>query len=244
MPCLTPRAKTEPGFRIGRRVSEIDARRHLMKRFLVGLMVAATATIGFGSVAFASPSAWTEYVYNSSGNALKGIALPNSSDGMASFDFASGVYTALLTTSDKSLTGDLTGKTLNDTVTVSGVTGTFVDQNGGGCTPDNPSVRLYFNSGGTGEGGQRGFYTTFWWSNPVSVQLANGTLAPMSVSLNDPGAWSDWNGTNGASVPDAFNTAVTKVLSVGLSFGGGCFFENGVTTDDGTGTFASMFTES
>jgi len=212
-----------------------------MQRFVVALMVAAMATIGFGSVAFASPSAWTEYIYDSSGNALKGVALPDSSGGSASFNFASGVYTALLTTSDKSLTGDLTGMTLNDTVTVSGVTGTFVDQNGDGCATA-PSVRLYFNSGGTGEGGQRGFYTTFWWSNPVSYQLANGT-GTMNVSLGDPSQWSDWNGTNGATVPDAFNTAVTKVHSVGLSFGGGCFFENGVTTDDGTGTFASVFTE-
>lgn len=215
-----------------------------MKRLLVGLLVAATATIGFGSVAFASTGAWTEFVYNSSGNALKGVALPDSSGGNASFDFASGVYTALLTTSDKSLTGDLTGRTLNATVTMSGVTGAFVDQNGSTCgTP--PSVRLYFNSGGTGQGGQRGFYTTFWWSNPVSLVLANGTFAPMSVSLNDPGAWSDWNGTFGddPAIAGAFATAATKVLSVGLSFGGGCFFENGVTVDSGSGTFSSTFSE-
>jgi hypothetical protein len=53
--CWTPRAKTDPEFRIGRRVTEIDARRQLMKRFLVGLMVAAVAAIGFGGMgAFAS----------------------------------------------------------------------------------------------------------------------------------------------------------------------------------------------
>ena len=33
------------------------------------------------------------------------------------------------------------------------------------------------------------------------------------------------------------------VQTVGLSFGGGCFFENGVTTSDGGGTFTSTFTE-
>jgi hypothetical protein len=219
-----------------------------MKRFLVGILMAATATIGFGSAASASTSAWTEFIYNSSGNALKGVALPDSSGGNASFNFAPGVFTALLTTSDKSLTGDLSGKTLTATVTVTGVTGSFVDQNNGGCLPDNQSVRLYFNSGGTGEGGQRGFYTTFWWSNPMSVQLVNdgsGSLSgTMSVTLSDPSLWSDWNGQNGSTVADAFNTAATKVLSVGLSFGGGCFFENGVTVDSGSGTFSSEFTES
>ena len=34
-----------------------------------------------------------------------------------------------------------------------------------------------------------------------------------------------------------------NVQTVGLSFGGGCFFENGVTTSDGSGAFNSTFTE-
>jgi hypothetical protein len=29
-----------------------------------------------------------------------------------------------------------------------------------------------------------------------------------------------------------------------MSFGGGCFFENGVTTSDGSGSFTSTFSES
>jgi len=212
-------------------------------------MVAATAAIGFGSAAFASTSAWTEFVYNSSGNALKGVALPASADGTASFNFASGVYTATLITSDESLTSDLTGKTLNDSVSVTGMSAgaSFQDQNNGGCTPDNRSVRLFFTSGGTGEGGQRGFYTTFWWSNPSSLTLTNNVNGTFSASLSDPSQWSDWNGQKGdsrADVTAAFNTAVTKVHSVGLSFGGGCFFENGVTTSDGSGTIKSSFSES
>ena len=51
-------------------------------------------------------------------------------------------------------------------------------------------------------------------------------------------------GGYGCNVTAAFNTAVTKVHSVGLSFGGGCFFENGVTTSDGSGTIKSSFSES
>jgi hypothetical protein len=107
-------------------------------------------------------------------------------------------------------------------------------------------VRLFFTSGGTEEGGQRGFYTTFWWSNPASLTLTNNVNGTFSASLGDPSQWSDWNGQKGDSSPDvtaAFNTATTKVHSVGLSFGGGCFFENGVTTSDGSGMFKSSFSE-
>jgi hypothetical protein len=68
----------------------------------------------------------------------------------------------------------------------------------------------------------------------------------MTVSLADPGQWSDWNGQVGNSSPDVtagFNAAVAKVSTVGISFGGGCFFENGVTTSDGSGAFTSAFSE-
>lgn len=224
-----------------------------MRRVATGVVGAAVAMIGFASAALATTSVWTESVYNSSDHALKGVALTNSTGGNASFDFAPNVFTATLTSNDESVTGDLTGKTLHDTVSVTGMspTATFVDQNSGGCLPDNKTVRFFFQSGGTGAGGQRGFFTTVWWSNPVSVQLVNvgvGVAAQsISASLSDPSMWSDWNGQSGSSTPDitaAFNRAVSKVQSVGLSFGGGCFFENGVTTSDGSGTFSSSFSES
>lgn len=224
-----------------------------MRRVVTGVVVAAVAVIGFASTALATTSAWTESIYNSSDHALKGVALTNSSGGTASFDFAPNVFTATLTSNDESFTGDLTGKTLHDTLSVTGMSPTamFVDQNNGGCVPDNKTVRFFFQSGGTGAGGQRGFFTTIWWSNPVSVQLVNvgGGVAQqtISASLSDPSMWSDWNGQSGSSSPEvtaAFDTAVSKVRSVGLSFGGGCFFENGVTTSDGSGTFNSSFSES
>ena len=40
------------------------------------------------------------------------------------------------------------------------------------------------------------------------------------------------------------DAAVAKVSTVGVSFGGGCFFENGVTTSDGSGSFTNTFSES
>ena len=59
------------------------------------------------------------------------------------------------------------------------------------------------------------------------------------ASMADPAEWSDWNGQGGNSSPavmEAFVEATHKVQAIGLSFGGTCFFETGVTP---TGTFTT-----
>lgn len=233
----------------------------LLKRSLVALLPLAALLIG--STPAAAETGWTEFVYNPSGHALMpmqpGEVLQNS----ALIDFVPGQFVALLTTSDSSLTGDLSGKTLTDLVSVQGVAGSVVDQNSGGCTPDNPFVRFYFTSpagAGTsfpapgqplfhgGGGTPAGFYSKFWWSNPVHLDLVPGTLnVPMSVAVGDTTQWSDWNGQAANSSSDVtarFDDAIQHVQSVGLSFGGGCFFENGVSVDSGGGAFESEFIES
>jgi len=157
----------------------------------------------------------------------------------------------LLTTTDASLTGDLSGKTLNVTVSVTGGSGTFKDQHNGDCPPDNKSVRFFFTSpkaSGTTGTGTTGFFTQFWWSNPMSVPLVTDPQGPMTISqpVNAVHMWSDFNGKfndDNLETMEAFSVAIHNVQSVGLSFGGGCFFENGVTTSDGMGTFNSTFTE-
>ena len=150
-----------------------------------------------------------------------------------SFRFLFNRYTALLITSDNGLVDNLSGKTLSDTVSVSGMnsTATFVDQNGGSSVPNIASVRLYFESAvssgssfpapGPPTNGlpPSGFYTQFWWSNPVHINLVNdltGGVPPisMSASLTMPSQWSDWGGQNGASSPavtEGFNEAVQHV---------------------------------
>jgi hypothetical protein len=176
---------------------------------------------------------WTVYNYNPSGRSLYPQPA-NFSNGVASFTFQPNLFAALLTTGDKTLTGNLTGKTLTDTITVSGATDTFVTQNGGGCG-NPPAVRFYFSTPGFS-------YTNFWWSNPVSYVLANGTVT-LSAPLSDPSQWSDWNGEFGTQNPSEFAQAVSKVQQVGLSFGGDCFFENGATVASGTALFQSQFSE-
>jgi hypothetical protein len=212
-----------------------------MKRFIgiIGALVLVGVVVVPTSALASSSTSWKVYNYNSSGHALAPQAPTSITGDSATFNFAANTYAALLVTSEKSATGDLTGKTLGETITVTGVGGSFVDQNDGGCTPDNQSVRLFFESPGNA-------FTNFWWSNPASVQLSGNTATiTISAALADPSAWSDFDGQAGNSSPSVtagFMAAVAKVSSVGLSFGGGCFFENGVTTSDGSGTFAGALT--
>jgi hypothetical protein len=178
-----------------------------------------------------STAAWSAYNYNPANANItpKSAAFDGTT---ASFTFAPDVFTARLTTQAKSLTGDLTGKTLHDTITVTGAT-TFTTHFGGGCL-NAPAVRFFFIAKTNGP-----FATTdYWWSVAQNYVLANGT-----VTLNEPLLpvdWSDINGQPAASNSAAFNNAVANVREIGLSFGGDCFYENGAA---GTGTFSSTFTE-
>src|ERR1700688_2511328 len=204
---------------------------------------------------------WTAYDYNPSNQAIAPRTSPNSMPATTTgttttFQFKAGIYTALLTTTDPSLTGDLSMKTLKDTISVNGDAASFMTQhNGGDCVSNFPAaVRFYFRSpsaSGPSTGTPpAGFYTQFWWSNPVDVRLLTGNQPPTTIMANmfDPTEWSDWNGQRGDSSPavtEAFLEATHKVLEIGLSFGGECFFETGVTP---TGTFTSeqlysMFSE-
>lgn len=186
---------------------------------------------------------WTVYDYNSSGQEIaprnSPASMPATTTGSTTmFNFLSDHYTALLTTNDKSLTGDLSTTTLTDQIQLAGPATMFETQHGGGdCVGNTPAaVRFYFvapaaSGGSTGQG----FFTRFWWSNPVNLQLATGDQGPTPIVANmaDPAEWSDWNGqpaTNPA-VTAAFETAISHVQQIGLSFGGECFFETGVKAD-------------
>jgi hypothetical protein len=224
----------------------------------LGLSGASSLTV-FGAppdATSSSRSGWTVYDYNPSGQALAprvsdgSMPATTAPDGTVSFAFLPNTYTALLTSTDSALTGDLSGKTLSDTISVSGSAASFQAQNGDGCVyPAN--VRFYFTSPSAAgpSVGKAGFYTQSWWSNPANVLLLSGQQPSMSISamMSDPSEWSDWNGQRGSNpaVTEAFMEASRNVQSIGLSFGGGCFFENGVTTTDGNPeTFSSQFSQS
>src|SRR2546421_1395483 len=143
-------------------------------------------------------TAWTVYDYNPSNHALAPRHAPDkrpatTSGSVTMFDFLPGKFTALLTTTDRSLTGDLSMTTLTDHISVSGPATTFMTQHGGGdCVGDVPAaVRFYFvspsASGSTVGTPPAGFYTQFWWSNPADLALIAGSETGMiPASVGDP----------------------------------------------------------
>ena len=211
---------------------------------------------------------WTVYDYNPSNQAIAPRNSPNSmpattSGTITTFQFKPGIFTALLTTTDPSLTGDLSARTLSDTISVSGNATSFTTQHGGGnpCGTNTPAaVRFYFTSpsasgssipapGTPVKGGlpPAGFYTQFWWSNPMHMELTSGSQTQtIMASMSDLTGWSDWDGKHAFEVPEAFMEATHKVQAIGLSFGGDCFFETGVTPTPDTFNseqFSSSFSE-
>jgi hypothetical protein len=217
-----------------------------MKKLLTrGLMGVAALAVPAGALmalpmvaASAAPSSgWHVGYLNSSGQALSmGQAAPLSGGG-ATFNFTNQPNTALLLNTKGGGT-DLTGKTVSAMVQTKDVSGP-VSYNGQGQSGDcggGSSVRLYFetsNAGGFNE-------TNYWWANAPggSASLADlSSSTPLSLKL-DGSNWTDWNGHRGSdsAYQAGFQKAVKNVTGIGLSFGGGCFFENGVGTD-GTGSF-------
>lgn len=79
----------------------------------------------------------------------------------------------------------------------------------------------------------------YWWADPVGVYYFTGSgtaFAVLSVPMNGAG-WSDMCGHPGTGSDSAgFNSAIAKITSVGLSFGSGDSYANGVGVDYMTGT--------
>ena len=199
---------------------------------VVGLAVSAVLP------ASADASSWKLGYYTPSPHGTLSFSDAKPGAGTASFDFTSQDNTALLVTSHGASKGtnlgDLTGRSITATFHISGANGAFTYFGEG--TVDNPcgtpaNTRLYFQ---TDNGG--GFqFTHFWWSDTAFQFLDNGTFT--LTATVQPAGWSDWNGQPGATQAVGFADAASNVTSIGLSFGGGCFFENGVGTADGSGTF-------
>lgn len=205
---------------------------------LTGVMAIAAITLSAAPAAAGTSSDWKLGYYTPSGNTLS-TSSAHTGAGIASFDFTNQPNTALLVTTHGafkgSTLGDLRGMTITATFDISDVTGAFTYEGEG--TADNPCVypantRLFFE---TDNGG--GFaFTHYWWSNPENqVLLSNGHFT--LTATVEPAEWSDWNGQPGATQVTGFNDAASNVTMIGFSFGGGCFFENGVGTSDGSGTF-------
>ena len=134
------------------------------------------------------------------------------------------------------LLGDLTGKTLTATFTITGTATAFTSGEG---PPENAcgmpaSARLYF---------QRNFKGPFmnseqWWSTPQAYTLTSlvGHTLTLTVPLNTAN-WTNRGFELASDVPTDFAAAVARVGAVGVSFGGGCFLPTGAFPTDGTASF-------
>ena len=105
------------------------------------------------------------------------------------------------------------------------------------CTPENPTVRLFFAKKNWLKSNQ---YAR-WWANPInpaivgSYLLQNG-MVTMSVPF-DPANWTDVMGGRGTDNVIEFTKAIAAINEVGVTFGGGCFFGHGVGVSGGTAVF-------
>jgi hypothetical protein len=161
---------------------------------------------------------------------------------LAAFGFAKKPNSRVLVTANDPSKNPFLGDHRNQTITATvGITGLNAGATFTYDTTNNPcgtpaSVRLFFTS----TGGPFAF-TQYWWSDvaPGSAQLDTLTAGSqtLTATLDPTTPWSDWNGQPSSANAAAFIAAAGDITSIGLSFGGGCFFENGVGTSDGSGVF-------
>jgi hypothetical protein len=138
---------------------------------------------------------------------------------------------AFLTT--ETIQGDFTGKTVTADLfmTSTGSPQFIYNSVGSGC-PAPANVRLYFTTvtGTYDLRNANAHQTNYWWSTK-GIQLPDLVTWPSGgvfmISL-DPSLWSDSQGVLGSIEPEAFAAAVRNVKQIGLSFGGGCYYDIGV----------------
>lgn len=216
--------------------------KRLFAAMTAGLLLAGLMS-GAALASSKTTNLWSVWNINSGGAAYVPTNAPATATSLANFTFPSSPTTALLTTSQTpSLLGDLTGKTITATFTVAATGATFTHATTP-CDPGTPaSVRLYFEANTKGKFTyDTAGYSKYWWSNAVAstnvdaYELANGTFT-LTVPL-DVNNWSDWGGQAANAIPTYFANALTNVDGIGLSFGGGCFFANGVGVSPGSALF-------
>lgn len=205
-----------------------------MPRMLIAVIASLALLVGaMPGSADAAASGWKVYAYNQSGQALSSKQAPSGTGTIAEFEFLPTPDDALLAMKATGPDSSILGKTITATFAIEGA-GTFTYYGEG--TPANPcgtpaSVRLYFNTAN----GPFAF-TKYWWSNPAAAVLTAPGVGVVTATVLPPG-WSDWGGELGATQPDGFADAASNPDLIGLSFGGGCFFENGVGVTGGRATF-------
>ncbi len=204
-----------------------------MRRLSVLVALVATFALA-GSALAAGGATWKLYSFNGSGSHLQSTAATVGTSGAASFTFPMDTFTgaAYLLSTKVANSGNLFGGTLAATVSITAAPGTEFT-NYPGCANDilNPTVGLYFETKATGKTLNASAY---WWSStrvPLSSLVANPTL--LQTAMTD-GAWTNYNGQTDSA---GFAKAATNVSAWGVSFGGDCFYANGVAASNSSAVF-------
>jgi hypothetical protein len=167
----------------------------------------------------------------------KGAVLFAADGGLAfDFPFPNGRVNYLITPAPKNIT---VGKKLSATfviTTTSNPIFSYRTNPNNTCGSGSPgTVRLFIQRAGDNLSAVGEFQQYRYWSNQIFVNLVPGT-STISVPIT-PDQWSDVYGKTGVDFPDAFADTLKNAGSIGMTFGGGCFYGHGVNVSGGTARF-------
>jgi hypothetical protein len=170
-------------------------------------------------------------------NHTERFSLTNDAKGNLAFDFPeSGFLSYLFTDSaPKAIRGTLS---VTMQVTAAGPVVFFYQFDPANTCSAPASVRPFIWAHGHSLGSEE---FDRWWSNQVAFPLQAGTTT-LTVPLT-PDRWSSVFGrlgTESAATEQAFKSALSDVTSLGVTFGGGCYFGHGVNVQGGRAEFSIL----
>lgn len=196
-------------------------------RFLMPLLSVLVAAVPLAASADAAP--WHVYNLAPSDRTLTSPQAAGVGGDEATFDFLGTPTTSYLL--NHRLAGDITDTTITATFSIDGGGSLEYSLDGGNVSGYSPMARIFFETSTPGSFAE----TDYWWSHAGAAALsADGSTVTITASVGSP---SDWTDFYGQSNTDAFEAAAAHATYVGLSFGGGYFFANGVGVNVGTATF-------
>ena len=212
-----------------------------MKRFRLfptgsALVAALLLVVLAAAPALAEATTWKLYSFNSSRHALRSQTVTVSATGAASFTFPEAPDAAyLLSSKAPTVAAGLSA--------LVGITGPATFANDPGCTntTTSPTIGLYFEAKTPG-----GFDPSDYWWSTDRLPLTTSSLS-LVAAFGDGSTWTNYygkagnqpgtyvvDGTTYPSAADGFAAAVSNITSWGVSFGGDCFYANGVGTPTGS----------
>jgi len=218
---------------------------HAKEKVAVLSSLALIALLSFTTTSYAAsalPAQWSAYGQNTLPNGHLNFhpfdhgttfAFPDATSSSPAYvNYLLGEYTASLTESNTI--------SATFTITTSLPTTSFLGNPDGG-NPAISFVRLFIQANLPEDGsascvGGHKNVNNYWWADVSAYTFAPGSATvTMTVNLNNVN-WSGICGNPASSNPAGFDLALANIKYVGISFGSGYFFSNGLGVDGTTGT--------